>query len=194
MEIQFCFRTVGSGTKYHVLYYMWTFFFFFFPRGLEKEWSCLCSWNWMGCVIMCRYWISELLELTNLVGDEIWEHLTVINVKHGRCLQSFFIIIYYLMYFKIWWFMFQRFIFKTACLSVTLGCILLWNRLLPSMPARSQGMKHCSMITFSKTPTSYNLLNFLDFFLWSINAYMSFANRMLALSSLGRFGNSISNW
>lgn len=87
--------------------------------------------------------------------------------------------------------MFQRFVFKTACLSVTLGCIFpLWNRPLPS---KGQGMKHCSTIMFSNTPTSYNLLNFLDFFPWSINAYMSFANRMLALSSLGRFGNFISN-
>lgn len=37
MEIQFCFRTVGSGTKYHVLYYMWTVCFFFPPEDWRRN-------------------------------------------------------------------------------------------------------------------------------------------------------------
>lgn len=80
--------------------------------GTECEVWYLVKWRYY------KYWISELLELTNSVGEEIWEHFPVINVKYGGCLQSFRIIIYSLMYLKIWQLMFQRLLFKTEYLSV----------------------------------------------------------------------------
>lgn len=82
-ETQFCFRTVGSGIKQHVLHYVRTFFPSWnwgtklFAYILETECEIWYVVMWRYCI----YWIYELLELTNSTWRGIWEHLSVINVK-----------------------------------------------------------------------------------------------------------------